>query len=253
MGTTDSIKEIKLEDVKRFYSTFFVDGNATLVLVGAIDKNQAKSIAEKLTKDLPRGPKAPRVSPAKALSKNMEADVPFPSSQTAIRLGELGISHHNKDYFPLVVGNYILGGGTLVSQLAIEVREKRGLTYGITSQFLPLPAIGPFIINLSTKASQSDAAIKLIRDILAQFVKQGPTDKELTAAKQYLTGSFPLSLSSNSNIARMLLQIQFYKLPEDYLDTYVNNINNVSTTDIKKAFQQNVWTDKMLLVTVGKS
>ncbi len=176
----------------------------------------------------------------------------FPSSQTVLRLGQLGITHHDHHYFPLIVGNYILGGGSLVSKLSHELREKRGLTYGVYSQFFPRPGKGPFLISFSTKNSQSKTAIEVTRTTLSTFIKTGPSAHELLAAKQYLTGSYPLSLASNSSIADMLLKIAFYHLPSDYLQTYVEHINAVSTEDIKQAFQQLIVPNKLLQVSVGK-
>ncbi|WP_133130951.1 M16 family metallopeptidase [Legionella yabuuchiae] len=252
LGTTETVEQIALKDVRNFYRTHFVGQNATVVLVGAIQPDQAKAIAEKLTQGLQKGASPPSIIRALPLSEDMNVEVPFPSSQTIIRLGQLGITHHNKDYFPLVVGNYILGGGSLVSQLAIEVREKRGLSYGVHSQFLPLAGVGPFLISLATKANQANTAIDITRKVLTNFVQHGPNPKEITEAKQYLIGSFPLAIASNSSIADMLLKIAFYNLPEDYLDTYIERVNAVTQSEIKSAFNSTLSSSKLLQVTVGQ-
>jgi zinc protease len=152
-----------------------------------------------------------------------------------------------------MVGNYILGGGSLVSRLGIEVREKRGLTYGVDSQFLPMPGEGPFVIGLSTKNNQAAQALTITHDTLNAFIQDGPKEQELESAKHYLTGSFPLSLASNRSIANLLLRMSFYHLPDNYLETYVARINSVTNDEIKLAFKQHVNPDKMLLVTVGQS
>jgi zinc protease len=152
-----------------------------------------------------------------------------------------------------MVGNYILGGGAMVSRLSNEIREKRGLSYNVNSELMPLPAEGPFVISLSTKTSQREKALEITEKTLADFVNDGPTEKELTAAKQYLSGSFSLSLASNSSIATMLLRLSFYNLPDNYLDTYIAHIENVSTEDIKNAFSALIKPEQLLEVTVGKS
>jgi zinc protease len=170
-----------------------------------------------------------------------------------VRLGQVGIDHSNPNYFPLMVGNYILGGGSMVSRLSQEVREKRGLTYGIDSQFAPMPGEGPFIISLSTKNKETANALKITEDTLHTFINEGPNKQELEAAKQYLTGSFPLSLASNRSIATLLLRMAFYHLPDNYLDTYVARINAVTQDEIKKAFKQQINPEKLLLITVGQS
>lgn len=251
-GTTNTMKAMQSWQVRNFYKRYYVAANAVIVLVGDISEEQAHQIAEQLTQPMLKGEAAPAVPKASALAAAEKIDVPFPSSQTTIRLGQLGISHKDPNYFPFLVGNYILGGGSLVSRLAVEVREQRGLTYGVVSQFLPMPGDGPFLVSFATQNKQAKDALQVTREILTQFLRNGPSEEELTAAKQYLSGSFPLSLSSNSNIATMLLNITFYQLPDDYLDTYVARIETVSAAEIKEAFAKLIKPETMLLVAVGK-
>lgn len=251
-GDTDHVSALTLRQVQDFYHRYFVGKNAVLVLVGAINTDTAHKLAETLTADLPPGQLPTPIPNASPLTKSESLNIPFPSSQTMIRLGQLGITHQDPHYFDLLVGNYILGGGALVSDLAIELREKRGLTYGVYSQFSPMPGIGPFIINFSTRNNKASEASQLTRDILLSFIKNGPTDKQVQAAKQYLTGGFPLSLASNRSIADILLRIAFYHLPEDYLNTYLQHVNAVSAQDIKSAFQAKILPNSLLEVAVGK-
>ncbi len=251
-GDLKTLDAITLKDVQHFHDTFFVSQNATLVLVGALKHKEAEALAEQITQNIPKGKKAPSIPNAKPLPEAMDVQVPFPSSQTVLRLGELGINHHNPLYFPLLVGNYTLGGGALVSRLANELREKRGLTYGVHSQFVPLPKQGPFVIGFSTQTAQAEKAEMLTRDTLKAFVQTGPSDDELKAAKQYLMGSFPLSIASNQSMAGILLRMAFYGLPDNYLDTYTSNINHVDTQQIQSAFQKNIHPNRLLQVMVGK-
>jgi zinc protease len=252
-GTIPTLGKITPRNVADFYKQYYIANNAILVLVGALDSKQAHQIAEQLTHDLPQGKAAGTIPKATPLSNAEQINIPFPSSQTIVRLGQIGIDHHNPNFFPLVVGNYILGGGALVSRLAVEVREKRGLTYGVDSQFVPMPGEGPFIISLSTKNDQATNALDITHNTLSRFITNGPSNAELEAAKKYLTGSFPLSLASNRTIASLLLRMAFYHLPDDYLDTYVARVNAVTNEEIKLAFKQQVNPDKLLLVTVGQS
>lgn len=252
-GDLKTLDSITLQDIRHFHQTFFVRQNATLILVGALNTKDAQALAEKITAPIPKGKKAPNLPNARPLPDAMDVSVPFPSSQTVLRLGQLGINHHNPLYFPLMVGNYTLGGGALVSRLANELREKRGLTYGVQSQFLPMPEQGPFMIGFSTQNAQASEAETLTRDTLKQFIQNGPSDEELSAAKQYLVGSFPLSIASNQNMASILLKMTFYGLPEDYLDTYTANINAVSAEQIQAAFQKSIHPERLLQVTVGKT
>lgn len=251
-GTMETVRMLNAWQVRNFYKRYYAGANAVIVLVGAIDEEKAHQITEQLTEFLPKGEHAPSIPKAEALAAAEKVNIVFPSSQTMLRLGQVGISHASPNYFPLMVGNYILGGGALVSRLSTEVREKRGLTYGIYSQFVPMPGEGPFIISLATQNNQANTALQITRETLDNFLKMGPSEDELTAAKQYLAGNFPLSLASNNSIAGMLLRIAFYNLPDDYLDTYVARIEAVSVEDIKKAFDEAVKPAQMLLVTVGK-
>ena len=251
-GDSQHLNRIRVNQVRDFYHRFFVSKNAYIVFVGAIDKATAERLAEELTHDLAEGKPAPNIPMAAALSEEIDIESPFPSSQTILRLGQLGITHKDTNYFPLMVGNYIFGGGSLVSRLAKELREQNGLTYGVSSQFAPMPGNGPFVIGLSTQNKQKKRALDMIRASLSSFIKTGPSNEELIAAKQYLTGSFPLSLGSNSSIASMLLKISFYHLPKDYLSTYVNHINAVTAEEIQVAFQALIIPNKLLQVSVGK-
>ncbi|MCP0914589.1 MULTISPECIES: M16 family metallopeptidase [Legionella] len=251
-GYEDSVKTLNVMNTRNFYRQFFVGKNAVIVLAGAIDTNTAHQIAEQLVGQLPVGQEAPQIPKAKPLSKEHNIEIQFPSSQTVLRLGQIGINHNDKNYFPLLVGNYTLGGGSLVSRLALEVREKRGLTYGVYSQFIPMPGLGPFIISLATQNKQTLNAVELTREILSSFRNSGPSEAELLAAKQYLAGSFPLALASNRSIADMLLKIAFYRLPNDYLDTYVSRVNAVTAAEIQQAFQELIKPEQLVQVTVGK-
>lgn len=252
-GDLKTLDTITIEDVRRFHQRLFVSQNAIVVMVGALKTSQAKQLAEELTQNLPKGKAAPRIKKTKALSDAMDINVPFPSSQTVLRLGQLGITHHDPHYFPLMVGNYTLGGGSLVSRLAEELREKRGLTYGVSSQFVPLPERGPFIIGLATQNTQAETAEALTRETLSQFIKTGPSPDEMKAAKEYLMGSFPLSLATNQNMASILLKMAFYQLPDEYLDSYTDKIRAVDLEQIKSAFQANIHPNRLLQVMVGKT
>jgi zinc protease len=253
IGTTDSVKSITQKDIKQFYSRFFVAKNTTISIVGDINLDNAKQLSEQITKGLKTGVKASAIKKATPLSKAIVKNISYPSSQTVLQIGQLGISHDNSHYFPLIVGNYTLGGGSLVSRLAIEVREKRGLSYGISSYFSPMPGRGPFIVNLATKNQQARQALLVTEKTIKQFIQQGPNEDEILAAKKYITGSFPLNIASNNNIANMILKIAFYGLPIDYLDTYIDKIDAVTKEQINMAFNDTLKPKHMLFVSVGKT
>lgn len=252
-GSVESIHALTQEQLIDFYKQYYVANNAYLVIVGAIDSQKAHQLAEQFTQGLAQGKTAPLIPDALQPLHTEQKIIPFPSSQTMLRIGQLGIDHHNPHYFPLMVGNYILGGATFDSRLNHEVREKRGLTYGVNSQFVPMAGHGPFLISLSTQNDSAAAALKITQDTLQQFITKGPSEQELQAAKQYIIGSFPIALDSNEAIITLLLHMAFYHLPEDYLEHYLEHIKAVTLNEIKQAFKQQLNLNQLVLVTVGKT
>ncbi len=250
-GDIDSVKQLSPAELKAFYQQYYVSSNAVVVIVGAVDKKQAISIAEKVTQGLEKGSPVASLPAVISLSEAELIKKTFPSTQTTIVMGQPGISRDDPDYFPLYVGNHILGGSGLVSQLSDELREKRGLTYGVYSYFRPMQQLGPYQFSLQTRNDKAGEALQVMRDTLATFIENGPTEDELIAAKKNITGGFALRVDSNSKIANYLSMIGFYDLPLDYLDSFNDKVNAVTVADIKDAFKRRVNADKMLTVLVG--
>lgn len=253
LGVQDSVEKIQLSDVKKFYEKYHTASNATISMAGAIDLKTAKKMAEQMTQFIPMGKKAEPLPEASLTSQAVRKNISYDSSQTVIGIGQVGITYHDPDYFPLMVGNYILGGGTLVSRLSDEIREKRGLTYGVQSYFSPMEAQGPFIISLATRTEKANEALQIAQGVLTQWVKKGPTASELVAAKRFIRGNFPLRFETNADIAKALLIMGFYQLPLDRLDNYSSQVDAVTREQIKAAFQKHIQPEKMVIVTVGKS
>ncbi len=251
MGTTSSVQSLTIEQVKAFYHRYYVAKNAIVVLVGAIDKAQAKAIAEQLVSALPAGDAATPLPAVSDLKTVRTIPIDFASTQTHILMGQPGMKRGDPDYFALYVGNHILGGSGLVSRLSDEVREKRGLSYSVYSYFRPMRERGPYVFGLQTRNEQTQQALDVMRKTLKQFIKTGPSQAELEAAKQNITGSFPLRLDSNSKIAGYLAMLGFYGLPLDYLDTFNDKIKAVTVSQIKTAFARRVHPDAMVTVIVG--
>lgn len=250
-GDTDSVKQLSPDDLKAFHERFYVSNNAVVVIVGAVEGPQAEAIANKVTSGLKSGTAVPGLPRVSALDEATLITKAFPSSQTTILMGQPGISRDDPDYFALYVGNHILGGSGLVSQLSDELREKRGLTYGVYSYFRPMQQLGPYQFALQTRNEKAQEALEVMRDTLEKFIENGPTEAELTAAKQNITGGFALRVDSNSKIADYLAMIGFYGLPLDYLDSFNDKVNAVTVAEIQDAFKRRVNADKMLTVLVG--
>ena len=249
-ATPESVAAIGRDDLLSFHSRYYTAANASVTLVGDISRSEAEKIAEQLTAKLPKG-QAASLPEAPTPPKGGVEKIAHPASQAHIYLGMPAIERGNPDYFPLVVGNYTLGGGGFVSRLMKEVRDKRGYAYSVYSYFAPLRQTGPFQIGLQTKRSQAGDAIKVARDVLDGFLKEGPSDEELAAAKANLTGSFPLRLDSNAKILVNAALIGFYGLPLDYLDQYQAKVLAVTAEDVRQAFARHVRPADLITVTVA--
>jgi zinc protease len=221
-----------------------------VAIVGALDRAQAEALAQRLTAGLPAGERAAKVAEPHPPAPG-EHPTAFPSTQTHIYLGQLGMSRHDPDYFALLVGNHVLGSSGLVSLLAEEVRNKRGLSYSVYSGLLPMRLTGPFMAVAQTKNSQTAEALAVIRKTIADFVANGPTEKELDEAKRNLTGSFPLHIASNARIIEQLAVIGFYDYPLDWLDTYVSKVDAVTVEQVRDAFKRRIDPNGMIAVVVG--
>lgn len=250
-GNADSVKQLTPADLKAFYERYYVSSNAVVVIVGAVDRSKAEDIAARLTADLQTGQPAEALPAVSQLKASQRINKSFPSTQTTIVMGQIGISRDDPDYFPLYVGNHILGGSGLVSLLSDELREKRGLTYGVYSYFRPMRQKGPYQFMLQTRNEKAQEALQVLQDTLTSFIENGPSEEELTAAKQNITGGFALRVDSNSKIADYLAMIGFYDLPLDYLDSFNDKVNAVTVADIKQAFKRRVNAENMLTVLVG--
>lgn len=250
-GNADSVQQLTPADLQAFYDRYYVSSNAVVVIVGALDRKQAEAVASRLTSGLATGKPAETLPEVKPMQQSQLINKSFPSTQTTIVMGQTGISRDDPDYFPLYVGNHILGGSGLVSQLSDELREKRGLTYGVYSYFKPMQQKGPYQFALQTRNEKAQEALTVLKNTLMKFIETGPTEAELTAAKQNITGGFALRVDSNSKIADYLAMIGFYDLPLDYLDSFNDKVEAVTVADIKQAFERRVNAETMLTVLVG--
>lgn len=250
-GEVDTVSKIKREDLQDFYNQFYSAKGAVVAIIGDLTHDQASDIAEKLTAGLPSAKAIAPIAAVALPTAPKELRIAHPASQSHILLGYTGIKRGDADLFPLYVGNYILGGGGFVSRLTEEVREKRGLVYSVYSYFMPMAELGPFQIGLQTKKDQADAALKLVKETLNNFIKNGITEAELKAAKANIIGGFPMRIDSNAKILDYLSMIGFYKLPLNYLDKYNENVEKVTTAQVKEAFNRRLKPENFVTVIVG--
>lgn len=250
-GTQATVAKLTANDLRQFYKSFFTAQNGLIAIVGDISEDKARQLAETLSSQLNQGPKQSPLPVNKQTAHPLQQYIAFPSSQTHVLIGQVGINRNSPDYFPAMVGNYILGGGLLTSRLFNEVREKRGLVYSVYSQFNALKDKGPFVIELQTRNSEVDTAIRVVNDTLNSFVETGPTQLELESAKKNLTQGFILRLTSNSAIIGQLINIGYYKLPLSYLDTYQSNIAQVTDKQVREVFKNIIHPKDLVTIKVG--
>ena len=252
LGEEETVATITQADVKNFHRKYYVAENAMLAIVGRLTNEQAHKLADKMTAELPTGTAAKPIAAVDLLDAKSEQRISFDSIQSHVRLGMPGMKRGDKDYIPLFVGNHVLGGGGLVSLLFDEVREKRGLSYGVNSHFAPSEQLGVFVASLQTDGTQADEALKVLRDTMDTFIQDGPPAERLEAAKQNLIGGFPLRVDSNSEIIEYISMIGFYGLPLDYLKTFPEKVAKVDAEQIKEAFQRRINLERAAIVVVGK-
>jgi len=249
-ATVESVQAITRDDLVKFHGEHYVANRAVISMIGDIDRAEADRLARQLTVRLPQGAPLPSLPPVEILPAREER-IEHPASQAHVLTGMPALARGDPDYFALIVGNYVLGGGGFVSRLTREVREKRGLSYSVDSFFNPMAQPGPFEASFQTQREQTTQALKVLRDTIGAFLRDGPTPAELNAAKANLIGGFPLRIDNNRKILDNMAAIGFYKLPLDYLDTWTANVAKVTIEDIKAAFQRKIALDKMSTVIVG--
>ncbi len=250
-GVVASLNAMTRTEVQDFYHRYYTTANAVVAIVGDLERSAAEQLANTLVGGLSTGEPVPPLPPAPSGLTSRTLRIPHPSSQSHILIGQIGVSRADPDYHALYLGNHVLGGNGLVSQLAQEIREKRGLAYGAYSAFFPMQQAGSFLMNMQTRNDQADTALQVAQTTLRKFTTDGPDAQTLEEARQNITGGFALDLAGNGKLVNQLGVIAFYHLPLDYLQTYINTINSISLEQVKSAWQRHIQPDQLLTVIVG--
>ncbi len=251
-GETQTLETVTREDLVSFYRQHYVARGAIIAMVGDISIEEAKDLAERLTQGLVVRSEEPLALPAVVQTPPGQTKlIDHDSAQTHILLGGVGVSRTDPDYFALLVGNHILGGGGFTSRITEQVRQQRGLAYSAYSYFMPMADQGVFMMGMQTRPEQAEEALRVSIKTLKEFVRQGPTTEELINAQKNLVGSFPLRIDSNRKIHEYLSVIGFYQLPLNYLELFVGKVENVSAKQIQEAFSRHIDTEQLMMVVVG--
>jgi len=256
--TPKTVAAITAADIRNFHATFYRGDRISINIVGDVDRAQANSIVQALLAGLPQT--GPAIAPLPAMQQTpqgplsqREVQIPFNTQQAHIAMGMTAITRNNPDFFPLLVGNYVLGGGGFVSRLMAEVREKRGLAYSISSYFAPGKDAGFFEAGMQTKKDQAKLGLDVMQKTISQFIADGPTPEELVAAKSNLVNGYPLRLDSNRKLLDNLSGITWNDLPLDTMETWTKQVEAVTLEQIRAAFQKHLDMNRMQIVVVGAS
>ncbi|HEY4473435.1 MAG TPA: pitrilysin family protein [Stellaceae bacterium] len=232
-GTEASVAAITRDDLAAFAAERFHRSGLTIGIVGDIDKAEAVALLDRVFGSLPLGSGDSQIAEAKPLDDGAlvvsRASVP----QSVVTFGQTGPKRDDPAWYAAYVLNDILGGGGFRGRLMKEIREKRGLAYGVTTQLVPYRHAGLIVGSVATENGRVAESIALVRDEWRHMREEGPTAAELEDAKTYLTGSFPLGLDSTQHIAGVLVQMQQDKLGIDYLDRRAGLIGGVTLDEAR--------------------
>ena len=254
IGTTKGLKAISRDEIMQFHKTHYLPNNSILTVVGDIDYEKTLDCVKKAFGDWKRGavskptlPAVPKIDGYKIRIVN-KPDL----TQTEIRLGHMGIARNDPDYFALMLLNHIFGRGP-ASRLYTKVRSEKGLTYGANSGFAARKLQGPFYIRTYSKNETAIETLLLVLDELKKLKSCGVTKEELASAKSFYVGHYPLSMETAAQIASKILVQEFYGLPEDYMDKYLDSVMAVSMEDIEGAIKRVLDPGNMVITLVSKS
>jgi zinc protease len=248
-GTTDSVAGISADDLKAFHERTIARDNLHIVIVGAIDAKKTSAAIETMFGKLPQHAalkSVPDTSPA--AGKTVHAALSMP--QTTIRIGGPGLKRDDPDFIAAYVADEILGGGTFTSRLYKAVREDRGLAYSVGTGLVPYDHTGVFVAATSVDAANASSTVQLMLDEIKRYGEEGPTETELSEAKDFLVGNFALRFDSSQKIARNLLGFQLDGLGIDYIDRRNELVRAITLEDVKRVAQR-LWGGPLSVVTVG--
>ena len=250
-GTAASVKSINRAAVLRFYDAHYRASKAGVVVVGDVRGADIKRRLDEVLQVWPRGAVVALSSGDDLRHQARRVLIDKPVTQASIVLGHRGVARSNPDYEALGVLNYVLGGGGFSSRMMEKIRNQAGLVYSVSSYFSGGQLPGSFRVIMQTKNESVAQAIDLAREEIRKIHQEGVTDQELADAKRYLTGSFPLSLDSNGEIASFLASTWFLGRGLNAAETYLTKIDAVTAQDVRRVAAEYLHPDAILEVVVA--
>ncbi|MUP42375.1 M16 family metallopeptidase [Christiangramia aestuarii] len=252
--TVESLKNVSLEDVKQFYNTYFVPEEAYLAIIGDVDIKEVKKLVKKnfsswKKKALPES-SIPEVNPVETTEISFLNMPNAVQSQIAV-VNPVKLTKNNPDYFPALIANQILGGGS-DGRLFLNLREDKGYTYGSYSSLGDDKYVSSFVATAEVRNEVTDSAVVAFLDEIHRIRKEKVSQEELENAKNKYVGNFVLSLESPSTIAFNALNIETEDLDEDFYEEYLENINEVTAEDVQRVAKKYFKIDNARIVVAGK-
>ena len=250
-GTLESVPKIQPDDLRAYVKRVVARDQLKIAIVGNLDAAAAGAMVDRIFGALPAKGQVqpvPVVEP-QGLGQRIVVNLDVP--QTVITFGRPGVFRKDPDFMAAYVLDHILGGGTFSSRLYTEVREKRGLAYGISDSLIWLKGTAVMIGGTATRADRAGETLNVIESEIHRLAENGPTEDELVKAKAYLKAAYALNLDTSNKIASALLQIQLDDLGIDYMDRRGAMIDAVTLQDTKRVAQR-LLTGGMLVTVVGR-
>lgn len=250
-GTLDSVAALTRDDLAAAHRGALARDRMFVGAVGDITAEELGALLDKLLGDLPETG-APIPGPAEVTIEGGVTVVPFDTPQSVAMFGHVGYPRDHPDFFPAFVLNHILGGGGFESRLMTEVREKRGLTYGVYSYLLPKDLAAVYMGSVASANDRIAEAVEVIRAEWARMASDGVTAQELDAAKTYLTGEYPLRFDGHGRIASIMTAMQMQDLGIDYIATRNDKVEAVTLEDVARVAADLMKPDNLHFVIVGQ-
>lgn len=250
-GTLESMPHVTIEDLRNYARNVFARNELTITIVGDIDAETAGKLIDRAFGALPAQNHVRTVPQATPEGLGRRIVIPLDVPQAVVVFGGPGIPRHDPDFMAAYVVNHILGGGSFTSRLYREVREKRGLAYGVSTGLYWFRRAAVLLGGTATRADRTVDALKVIEQQVKLMAEQGPTAEEMAAAKSYLKGAYALSLDTSTKIAAQLNEIQVDNLGIDYIQRRSGLIDAVTIEDAKRAAKR-LYGGGLLVTVAGK-
>ena len=250
-GTIESVTALTRDDIVNAHQATMTRDRLYVSAVGDITADEVTALVDALLADMPStGPDLPGVADVN-LPGGIQV-VEYNTPQSVATFAQPGIDRDHPDFFAAFLLNQILGGGGFESRLMTEVREKRGLTYGVYSYLVDKEGAQIWAGSVSSANDRIAQAIDVIRDEWARMAENGVTEQELNDAKTYMTGAYPLRFDGNAPIAEIAVGMQMEWLPTDYIRTRNDQVNAVTLEQINRVAREWLDPDALTFVVVGK-